>query len=46
MVALACVTPTEAGLVMIDFLYSYLHSSSWYDLIKMADELIHFEDLK
>ena len=38
MAALADVTLTEAGLVMIDFLYPFLPSASWYDLIRIADE--------
>ena len=37
MAALADVTLTEAGLVVIDFLYSVLPSASWYS-IRIADE--------
>jgi hypothetical protein len=38
MAALADVTLAEAGLVLINFLYSILSSASWYDLLRITDE--------
>jgi hypothetical protein len=38
MAALADVTLTEAGLVMIDLLWPFLPSTSLYDFIKIGDE--------
>jgi hypothetical protein len=38
MAALHNVTLTEAGLAMTDFLYPLFLSTSWYDLLRIADE--------
>jgi hypothetical protein len=38
MAALADLTLTEAALMMIDVLYPFLSSASWYDLLRSADE--------
>ena len=40
MAVLADVTLTEAGLVMVDFLYPFLPSASLYDLLRTADEYL------
>ena len=37
MAALADVTLTEAGMVIVDFLYPFLPSASWYELLRITD---------